>query len=748
MSWRKTLPAPENVIAAGDTLLVVDTDDPLCRPVRLICRKDHSAAEHWFWERPYQGRLSSSHAHLNLYDKWKAAIKNHLQATTIFPETVTKDHEHELCTFGADAMLGKGLACTDSHAFGNATSVVPVFDDTNDEPVFLSTDLAPIDADIRKDVGKRLHGIIRGYLDDSDVIAQQPKGGGHAVHCLLTGSLFDQTELASELKNRMSGEWPCISVHVHPSPSDGAVEGAMVFLKRHADGLPTWRDLIPNLALTAKDPKGEEIRLDILPESASVEGLCPGQTVRHRVTRGFQLPPHCTEIRLPLSTKESGGEPMLTTARISHAAFPLSKSVDVNLEVHFHYVREAFKIAVLPSSPAPFDRIDIHWIRGDEHPKNTVPKSSSNTPPAFPDPKPWHEVIQPGAVEQIENALRRTSDAVDVITNKQAMADLVARMNKKNGQQARGEMLENLERVLRHLRALDDALKTGVKGDIGQKNCPPDMRDLTRRLNDMLAIGGKLEGAPQSLPKKLIKRARRDDNIGSKIAEIQVRSWMASSRLKSLAHPQLSIALSERLDDKQNNQRRLTQELQCYGRVVGFSKNHDTATGFAQLVAIGETALADNRPVLVRDALWALATASWTSATLIPELQPETAEGALRLVRRVFDRLASDPAMKSRVNVFEEAGLLLMALLRMRNTLNDAMVRTGNKTMEYLADQAESIDRFIAADGRGIVDWRIKLKNGSQAGLREGLSPLADELIANLRGERTAVIIALNDVGD
>lgn len=749
MSWRAGLTDPDVLLAPGDTLLVIDVDDPFCRPVQLIGRRDPATEDGWFWERPIQGRIGEGWRHLDTDAVLKAEISRRLAAQTAFPDGSPEEEKTALCAVGADALLGKGLVPGDPNNPEDTVAVLPTFPQGHTEPTTLAVSPETVGRAVAPKVATELLEVIKAFLAAAGLGGRPAEADHGRVHCLLTGSLFAGPLLRERLPEELTRRWPWMTVHVHPMAQDGAARGAMVFLQRQAAGLPTWRDCIPNLSLMARDERGAKIRLDILPAAASREGLSPGQPVRYRVPQGFQIPAHRECIRLPLTSRENEVVTSTTLARISHNSFPLKDPVEVRFEVHFHYAREAFKIAVRPVSAAPFDRIDIRWVKGADETENGSLRVSSNVAPAFPEPASWTETIDPDTLRRIEHTLGNAGAAVHALCERQAISDLVDRVRRKDPQ-ARRQVRQLLKTAIDRLKSMDEILKSNIRGNFDPDSAPSDVLDLVDRLNTLLAIGGRLPDADPPLPAKLVQRSKTDGDIRSKIVEIRVRSCMAASRLKSMAHPQLYPLLAKTIEKWGCDHRWYPQVLQSFGRVAGFSANAGRlAGGFARLVSVSATALESRRPSTLRDALWALATAAWTAHELIPGLSTDVARDTVDLVRRVFETLIADPAMKNRVHLFEEASLLLVALLRMRNTPNDGLVHAGSAEMVGLEELVEALDRSIAEENQGIAGWRIRLLRDDHPGeSRPGLSPMAEELIANLLGERAAMIIALDDTGD
>jgi hypothetical protein len=99
-------------------------------------------------------------------------------------------------------------------------------------------------------------------------------------------------------------------------------------------------------------------------------------------------------------------------------------------------------------------------------------------------------------------------------------------------------------------------------------------------------------------------------------------------------------------------------------------------------------------------------------------------------------------AAAPRLDLFQEAGIVLLALLRRRGRPEAGPVDAGTPRLWQLADRFEAIDRAFVASGQR---REPRLKIASQIDRRPDVSTFVDSLAAALRGERVALIRMLED---
>src|SRR5206468_2296735 len=66
------------------------------------------------------------------------------------------------------------------------------------------------------------------------------------LHVLLVGGLVRQTALLARIEGRIREVLPGAELHTVPDGTQLGADGALIFLERLRQGLPTWRDLMPD----------------------------------------------------------------------------------------------------------------------------------------------------------------------------------------------------------------------------------------------------------------------------------------------------------------------------------------------------------------------------------------------------------------------------------------------------------------------------------------------------------------------
>jgi hypothetical protein len=466
----------------------------------------------------------------------------------------------------------------------------------------------------------------------------------------------------------------------HLSDADIA-RGCEIFLERHTNKLPTFRDMLPSITL-----KVGGTAIPLLDPEVLKQGVQPSQTLRFTPPQVFKLPKGKENIEMPLRTGE-GQDREEFSAFVTDASFPLQRDVKVRIETRYRYAQDAFIVALLPveRASAPFDRIEIEWRRSQG--EGTQQLIVNNEPPEF---------VTVGALAREDVDTLLSSKAV------RRVCELVDRLQDSTKVHHRLDTDE--ASVLRDLESLEGLLKA-IGKDLrkliipGQTGEPPGIEDLEEPLLALADIPeaqtnrrrGKKKGksnynrAGLKVLSKKLKNHQTRHTKALAVARDEATWTLASMRHYAPARLQPTILGEEHTDRHYHALGRMMRRDDGDGR-------EDFDAFFKQLVEIEEITPDAN----LQHRLWCLATHLWSREEALFELDVAQVSALADFVREVASELESD-WYKERISgeLFRELGVIALALLRERGKGRGARFDANSEWCNALADSCAEITSKI-----------------------------------------------------
>ena len=177
--------------------------------------------------------------------------------------------------------------------------------------------------------------------------------------------------------------------------SGALARGAHEFLRRHHEGLATWKDRLPKLTFGVRSGRLQEsvslVEADTL--------VAPGDTVDFSPKKSFVLGPGAPSVRFPLSRD---GQPGGIAILLEGAAFPLKQPVEVRIALRYTYGLEGMEGSVQPVGSAPFARVPFRIDVAGETDAPALAPADRNRPPDRRPPGPLEE----GAERALRESVR------------------------------------------------------------------------------------------------------------------------------------------------------------------------------------------------------------------------------------------------------------------------------------------------------------------------------------------------------
>ena len=741
MNWRATEDFRAAALEVGDGLLVIDGDSPLPSFTLLTARSEAAGPDPWYWERQpprviEPGAFTWSFNEI-LESVLAEIIQENLKRRSA--ELFSNSSDMEIRST-ADGLVGRGLISSASRGSGNEFLLASLPEGSWDSGRLVIVDVEKAISLASDRFLTALEHHFSKWLENSN--SCNPVSSNSAgMHVLLSGSPFGEPWLADRSRALVEKLCKGARAHVAGNAREASCRGALTFLARHAEGKPTWRDLLPSLHL--KVAHSSEL-VEILPKSLAQYGVSPGEEIKHRVGTRFLLPRKNYQYKFPLIADHDTGLDSGVIALIEDHSFPLSEDLEVSLETRFHYAKDAYRIFIYPAQPkkTPFKRREIRWDRTSAGSVSIIIGRVQNEPPSFPQRVHWQEIWPPGtgALGLFDQVLDSYVQSIQPLCGA-AVQQLAARAFKH--QAARDKLLGQLKCAHEKLKMLEALVKeawarsfdtTGGEG----------VEKTIRRMKNWLMVAAQMnpaDGPVERLHKRL--RTSRDPGIAKTVADLQNLARTALSRLREHTPPELPGMIFEKLPELREPE--FQREIQALGRSLGFAEA-GLRDGYLD-VLLGEHAVMGDRAShpRLRYSLWALATAFWSAEDLVLSMDPPRSQLCLEMCRSLFARLLGEWKIESiGVSLFEEGCLILLGLLRRRGRPGGEGFQAGSPAMIELSEMIEKIDRSLQDQGRP-PHGRLKFSPSSPSGTVSDLSQIAEELVANLCGTHASMIIALEE---
>ena len=530
-------------------------------------------------------------------------------------------------------------------------------------------------------------------------------------------------------------------------PGDDALSrGCLCFLERHAAGLPTYRDLLPALYLRV----GDTLQIPLLDPEELRRGVRPAQRLNHTPPERFEIPAGRDTLELPLivgdaSSKRQG----LIIATVTDDALPLDKPVAVALTSSYQHARDAFIVSIRPIRPrdAPFGRIELQWSRRDDASALTA-VTTRNEPPQFVSTARWDDPTRTARLDDLANRRAELESLLAVL---------------EDGQRAHHRLHHDLKGLRGDVIALIKLCK--ALGELFTEIIPPGLTATPPRPDlehirlamcvlervsgvDDVSSGskrGRKQGhrkgskkhrhgagkARKNLPKLRKKlSASKHQKLLSLLDSARDEATWSLARMRHHAPTTLATMLFEELTGTSPS-----EHFEALGRALqpSLDAHQEALEQFISRSADVLAATAEPAPEL-RHRLWAIATLLWSRKENPASLTRPQVEAIRDAISSIFSHLAEDSiwyVAGIAVELFHEAGIIALGLLRLRQKPLDELVRAGDTWCEQLAASAARAGKRLPRRTA-----RVRVEDG------DGFDTV---LVDNLRGRRVAQLSLIEE---
>lgn len=770
MAWRNES-AGGAAMQAGDGLLVLDTDGPMCTATLLVGRRDvpqedgtvlageseGDGRDDWYWERSAPWVLAGSESR---------DASSYAMLERLVDDLLTPLAQDELCADVRERLLGQGdVLCAQLDGAPRVISL-PVARGESMEVARLTLTQDALTRS-QDDFVEAVSAWIDAVSDqDFTALIHQRLRDTAQLHVLLVGAGFSPAPVRETLVTHVSRRLPDAQVHHCAHSHLWVALGGHVFLERFDAGLPTWRDLLPGLSLEVQTTMGPQL-ISLLDDTVRARGIRPGEVLQRESAELFVIPPGRDFLELPLQS--GGGDAALRQmyVRVEHEAFPLRDAVKVRAVVHYRYAEDAFRLYLRPVESADFREIEVEWRRGKAADQQ---REVQNLAPQFPAQTPWHDL---GAQTQ-KQYLNELAEFADKLKDAAREFKVSKKMHHRV-QQQRSEVLVELDDVMAVAKALQDFAREAFGTRRQLIELPPEVQKHVQSIaRDLCAFGripaeasagkGRKKSARKKHPlhrpghlKGIVKLLQTKDSKEAKlIDQLEMACLGALSRLRILAPTGVAQFVCDLVDAQEQPQAQQTTRfddtpwLEALGRMLDLSgaSAPDAASGevvdwlvqrLDAILNVEDGATVDLRKL--RNVFWALTTALWSvegAAAGIGELH---AGELLARCQQVGDGLVDAWSEQGIViELFHEWGLTLLALARRRNLDDpqDAFFHARGADSRILVEKVHQIDRALRAQGRE-RNPRVRFEQEDTDEF-SALSDFATMLVETLQGYRAALI--------
>ena len=536
-----------------------------------------------------------------------------------------------------------------------------------------------------------------------------------------------------------------------PEWADLPLRGGKTFLERYAKGLPTWRDLIPNLSLLVGRGRNQQ-EIALLSSERFKGGVAPGQRLVYRIEETLVLPKGADYVEMPLQSSRGDREEVEEfLAFIDDESFPLSRDVEVELRVSYRYAEDAFQLFLRQKggegrSSGSFDEILVQWKRGGRMSEaQERVRERKNEPLEFPRPRTWEGENMDSWLWELQQNQETTEVHLKRWSNKSELRSRLSNkhqaLNVVNELEETRKALKEARRALKELmpigraeegtpQEVEVAFKSWATRACGLARIPLEHKEKRGR------IGGRdpREGARDSVPKML--RREKSSDFEKKFKEIEIESLRLLGLLRHRA-PQGFLA-TLKYDVEQQNEGNQQAWLEALGRGIGnLSEANRQAIGIwfvaRCLEMIDQCSEQAEIDTSIQHWFWALTTMLWSHEENLLVLDQEKQRRLWDGVRGVLEKVQESWLQEGVSSViYEEAGLVVLALLRLRKKEGMEWLDAGEAEPEAMADLLEGVGEELME--RYELRPRVSFDGG------EGDQEYPKVLAANLRGYRSSRI--------
>ena len=697
LAWRE---ADENNVEVGDVVVVIDTDAPRCTATMLVGRREEEeadgATDDWYWERPAPFAMEEPSGATKLdYEESLAWAMTARLSDELLREDVAKRLVEE--------------GCLETLEVGD-TVELPLFHHGNPALVRLRLDEEHLGV-ARETWRENFNDWVKDFAGQGhdELIRGRVRREGGTLHLLPVGKVFEEEGCFSQLCEQFDELFDDIAIYRPSGAGDMALRGTSIFLQRHAESLPTWRDLIPDLKLMVGDARNKQ-EIDLLDPEAIRHGVRPGQLLSYEPTQQFELPAGATLIDFPMRSgvDEEGRGGDEYTALLRDTALPLQASQLVRLRVAYRYAEDAFRIFVSPvdtpeAKVPPFDEIQVEWRRGDDD-SGEDHRDIQNEPPEFPEANRW----EPNddwywRFEALQGEREEAEEKIKPFLNK---SGLHSRLRSAPGE-VRSELKE-----LTYL--VEDIEKwTGYVIPIGRTldEPPEEVRRELQQVREVLAALADVptDGDKWSFPHKKLKKCK-DSSVQKARAKLHKRALRSMGKLRHLSPPELLQVIRDEFESGNAPDDQVQMRFETYGRALGDLRDEERRSYLTWLLEslnrFADEKLAQDVPdSTFRHYLWALATGLWSNREAIHQLGKEQADRLCTLLLELARQIEAEWIDEGVcIEIFKELGLVTLALLRLRGGPMGQRVEASNEFCEELAQLMESIDEATGFEANARID--------------------------------------------
>lgn len=691
-------------VCEGDVVLVVDADAPRCTATILIgrrevCENDESGGEDsWYWERVAPFVVNGGERMTRA--AWQREVAEAM-VEGILDESLKKEVVQRLVDEG------------------HVMDSVP--DDAVEFPIFVEESPALVRIRLQEKHHLRAREAwlagLSSWVEEfskqggAELLQKRVEREGGALRVLLVGKQFRDAQSGEAARERIDDLFTNTKIYVPRKEGSRVLEGCEVFLDRMCRGLPTWRDLIPELKLCVGRGMTKQDVYLLDPEDIK-GGVRPGQMLSHEPSERFVLPAEAKVIDFPMlsGTDEDGRGGEEYTALVQDASLPLDEPVEVKLRVAYRYAEDAFRIFISPSEVSaskPFEEIKVEWRRGRSELEEDA-REVKDEPPAFPSAQPWSEV-NPLLLNELRGAVSTCDEKLELFNNK---SKLNSRL-KKNPQEVKRDLEATLDALNGGFDTMVPCLKEIVPVGRTLEKPPSEVEKVVKDANDLLAMlvrypGGKTK---KTFPHRQLGKCK-DSGVEKAYRDLKEEALAAHGALRHLSVRRVLKKLRQDLEGEDLSEHQAQRRFETLGRVIGDLEDKESRETLMWLVGrflrlLDESLEKDEPDPALRHHLWALATALWSNVGAVHHLGDERAEelceGALRLAAKLSDEWLEAGVS---IEIFKELGLVTLALLRLRGTSVGHLVEANNEYCQEMARLMEAIDegRKFEASARIKVD--------------------------------------------
>jgi hypothetical protein len=662
-----------SVIADGQTVVVLDLSMPRFGVAILGARTKEEQAEQWYWERPVPVKASSFEVGGDALDAVKTAV--------------TAGTEE------ADALIVEAAMARAPGTLGDGATDVIV-------PSGEGFVRASVDPEIAtRAIAECVADVVRRIERDGTMLRAVRSSRDGVVHLLLVGGLLSDDEAATAgAMLRTAGSAFGTRVHVPRSPRRAVARGLVAVLRRSADRLPTWEDILPRLSLEVT-ANGSRREIEVFPRSTAKAGASIPHVTRERL----RIPAGERSLRLPLLRNDDGREATALDAVIEHPSMPLGRDIAVRLESTYSAVDDGFRLVLKPVGSAPFTSLDVRWARHDATPQASRPVIDEA--PTWPAVVHFTQVADE-VVRDLEAAARTTVSMTRTLESRRIAP---RRNTARRDPTARQNLIDDFASFQEALVRCADAMRRGLPAGRGIAQVPEPLQSQLRSLASELT--------------EWILRSRWADERVTELRSAERRTVERAARAVASFRggaPESFVRWTFEQDDLDDDLR-----WRLIGRTLDDGQSTARRSAQARLAVMFAAATPPGRAPIA-----ALADALWGNADYVYQ----AGEHLDAWLHGITARLTAMEEKGRAGPEFTDGVAVLLGLLRLRGTAHAGAVSARRPEMHALADRIRRVERLSGGQQRP----RLRVS---------GAQSLADVTANALRGEVAARIEMIDDEG-